>query len=153
MNSNSVVMKRCNGVCSVGKIHKMNRLSEVIVIIVILSNLFESTSCSRSSGSLKSSFFTANENARLITLSSGEYDNTEGGDGAKHDSESRRDNQEEGTSEDRGFNLAECARLLTSTMPSDAGVTGHRTLGGGGFGLKISGNPTKYVHGESYTGE
>ncbi|OQR79518.1 spondin-1-like [Tropilaelaps mercedesae] len=86
----------------------------------------------------------------LVTLSSGEYDNTDGREvtGRRH---GHNDDGEDTTSGDRSFSLEDCARLLTSSAPPDAGVSGHRTLGGGGFAIRIAGTPNKYMHGESYT--
>ncbi|XP_022697449.1 spondin-1-like [Varroa jacobsoni] len=129
------------------------------VTIILLDPQALTVSVAKSAGSttahtsFHSDAISRNYQARarpLITLSSGEYDNTEGGETSSRDSDHYGD-EEESTSTGRSFSLEDCARLLTSTAPPDSGVTSSRTIGGGGFAIRIAGMPTKYLHGESYT--
>lgn len=131
------------------------------VTIILLDPQALTVSVAKSAGSttahtsFHSDAISRNYQARarpLITLSSGEYDNTEGGETSSRDSDHYGD-EEESTSTGRSFSLEDCARLLTSTAPPDSGVTSSRTIGGGGFAIRIAGMPTKYLHGESYTGK
>lgn len=115
------------------------------------------TSAAHTSTSYSSAAFLSSRQQKprahpLVTLSSGEYDNTDQSEPSSRDSD-RNGDDEESTTADRSFNLEDCARLLTTTAPPDSGVTGSRTPGGGGFAIRIAGTPTKYVHGESYTGK
>lgn len=78
--------------------------------------------------------FAGRVEAQFVTLNSGEYDN-------------------DGLSPHQSTQQSTQRRYVVDCNRQPSGVTSDKTAGNGGFAIRFSGSPKKYVPREGYTGE